>query len=71
LEPVEDWQVFGSNQDLDASGDAGLTLNEAVSLERHDHLMNRGRADLKVVLHVGLGGRPERVNDSETVAFCI
>jgi len=42
---------------LDASGDAGLTANEAVSFERHDHLVHRGRADLKVALHVGLGGR--------------
>jgi hypothetical protein len=41
---------------LDASGDAGLTLNEAISFERHDHLADRGRADLNVTLHVGLGG---------------
>ena len=41
---------------MDASGDAGLTANEAVSFERHDHLVDRGRADLKVALHVGLGG---------------
>ncbi len=45
-----------SNEDLDASGDAGLTPNEAISFERHDHLVDRGRADLKVALHVGLGG---------------
>ena len=42
---------------MDASGDAGLTANEAVSFERHDHLVDRGRTDLKVALHVGLGGR--------------
>jgi hypothetical protein len=42
---------------LDASGDAGLTANEAISFERHDHLVDRRRADLKVALHVGLGGR--------------
>jgi hypothetical protein len=41
---------------LDASGDAGLTANQAVSFERHDHLVDRGRADLKVAVHVGLGG---------------
>ena len=34
-----------------------MTANEAVSFERHDHLVDRGRADLKVALHVGLGGR--------------
>jgi hypothetical protein len=33
-----------------------LTPDEAVSFERHDHPMDRGRADLKVVLHIGLGG---------------
>ena len=40
---------------MDASGDAGLTTNEAISFERHDHLVDRGWADLKVALHVGLG----------------
>jgi len=48
--------VFRSNEDLDASGDTGLTPNEAISFERHDHLVDRGRADLKVALHIGLGG---------------
>src|SRR6266478_1827809 len=52
-----DGQVLGSNEDLDASGDAWLPANEAISFERYDHLMDRGRADLKVALHVGLGGR--------------
>jgi hypothetical protein len=47
---------------LDASGDAWLTANESISLERDDHLVDRGRADLKVALHVGLGGwAPEYV----------
>jgi len=47
---------------LDASCDAGLTANETISFERHDHLVDRGRADLKVALHVGLGGwTPEHV----------
>ena len=54
--------MFRRNQDLDASGDTGLTPNEAISFERHDHLVDRGRADLKVALHIGLGGRaPEHV----------
>ena len=39
---------------MDASGDAGLTANEAVSFERHDHLVDRGWADLKVALQIGL-----------------
>jgi hypothetical protein len=47
---------------LDASGDAGLTSNVAISFEGDDHLMDRGRADLKMALHVGLGGwAPENV----------
>lgn len=47
---------------MDASGDAGLTADETISFERHDHLVYRGRTDLKVALHVGLGGRaPEHV----------
>ena len=45
-----------SNKELDASCDAGLTANEAISFERHDHLVDRWRADLEVALHVGLGG---------------
>ena len=48
--------MFRSNEDLDASGDAGLTPNEAISFEGHDHLVDRRRADLKVALHVGLCG---------------
>ena len=47
---------------MDASGDAGLTPDETISFERHDHLVDRWRADLKVALHVGFGGRaPEHV----------
>ena len=47
---------------MDASGDTGLTPNETISFEGHDHLVDRRRADLKVALHVGLGGRaPEHV----------
>ena len=42
---------------MDASGDAGLTANEAVSFERHDHLVDGRRADFKVSLHIGLGWR--------------
>jgi hypothetical protein len=29
---------------------------EAISFERHDHLVDRGWADFKVALHVCLGG---------------
>lgn len=59
---------------MDASCDAGLTANETISFERHDHLVDRGRADLKVALHVGLGGwTPEHVrigvDESQVVAL--
>lgn len=49
--------MFWDNEKLDASGDTGLTANEAVSFERDDHLVDRGRADAEVALHVGLRGR--------------
>ena len=59
---------------MDASGDAGLTADEAISFERHDHLVDRGRADLKVALHVGLGGRASEhvrigVDEGEVLAL--
>ena len=59
---------------MDASGDTGLTLNEAISFERHDHLVDRGRADLKVALHVGLSGRASEhvrvgIDESQVLAL--
>ena len=42
---------------MDASRDTGLALNEAISFEGDDHLVHRGRADLKVALDIGLGWR--------------
>jgi len=59
---------------LDASGDTGLTPNEAISFEGHDHLVDRRRADLKVALHVGLGGRTSEhvrvgVDESQVLAL--
>ena len=54
--------MFRRHEDLDASGDAGLTPDETVSFEGHDHLVDRWRADLEVSLHVGFSGRaPEHV----------
>jgi hypothetical protein len=59
---------------VDATGDAWLTSNEAISFERDDHLVDRGRADLKVALHIGLGGRvsehvPVGVDESQILAL--
>ena len=64
------------NENLDASGDAGLTADEAISLEGDDHLVDRGRADLKVALHIGLGGRASEhmrvgVNEGQVVALLV
>src|SRR5260370_30621680 len=50
----QEWKIETGG--LDASGDTELTPNEAISFERHDHLVDRGRADLTVALHIGLGG---------------
>jgi hypothetical protein len=59
---------------LDASGDAGLTPNEAVSFERHDRLVDRGWADLKVALHIGFRGQASEhvrvgVDESQVVTL--
>jgi hypothetical protein len=51
-----------------------VTANEAISFERHDHLVDGGRPDLKVALHVDLGGwMPEHarigVDESRVLAL--
>jgi bifunctional non-homologous end joining protein LigD len=40
-----------------------LTSDKASSLDGEDHLMNRGWADAKVALHVGLGRRSSEHDD--------
>jgi len=50
-------QGFRRHEDFDASGDAGLTSDEAISFEGDDHLVDGGRADAEVALDVGFGGR--------------
>ena len=62
------------NEELDASGDARLASDQAVSFEGDDHLVNRGWADAEVALHVGFGGgAPEHVrvdvNEGEVLAL--
>jgi hypothetical protein len=51
-----------------------LTANEAVSFEGQDHLVDRGRADAEMALHVGFGGRASKharigVDEGEVVAL--
>jgi hypothetical protein len=46
----------------------------AISFERHDHLVDRRRTDLKVALHIGLGGRASEhvrvgVDESQVLAL--
>ena len=50
--------MLRSNEDFDASGDAGLTSDQAGSFEGEDHLVDRGWADAEMALHVGFGRRP-------------
>ena len=53
------------DEDIDASGDALLSADEAVAFEAENHLMDRGRTDAEVALHVGLGRRtPEHARVS-------
>jgi hypothetical protein len=46
-------QVFWINEDLDAARRPWLPSDEAGAFEREHHLVNRRRADAKVLLHVG------------------
>ena len=42
-----------------------MTADETISFERHDHLVDRWRGDLKVPPYIGLGWRaPEHVRIS-------
>ena len=50
------------NEELDASGDTRLTPNKSGAFEGENHLVNRGRADAEMTLHVGFGRSvPEHV----------
>jgi hypothetical protein len=55
VEPIEDWQVFWWDEEFNASGQPWLSADEPVALEAENHLMDRGRADAEVALHVGFG----------------
>ena len=46
------------NEHFDAAGNARLSCNEACAFKREHHLVNRRRADTKILLHVGFGRRP-------------
>ena len=46
------------NEDFDAASGPWLPFDEPCSFERQHHLVNRRRADAKILLHVGFGWRP-------------
>jgi Winged helix-turn helix len=50
--------VLWINEHFDAAGNPWLPSDEACSFERQHHLVNRRRADAKILLHVGFGRRP-------------
>lgn len=53
----QDRKLFGCEEEFDAAGFSGCSLDEAALLELDDHLMDGGWGDTEVALHVGLGGR--------------
>lgn len=44
------------DEDVNASGAAGLPTDEAVAFEAEDHVVDRRRGDAEMPLHVGFGG---------------
>ena len=52
MEPIEDWQVLRWDEDVDASGNARLSCDEAVAFEAENHLMDRRGSDAEMTLHV-------------------
>jgi len=57
----KNWQVLRSDEEFDASCDTWLASDQTGAFERKNHLVNRGRRDLEMTLHVGLGRRaPEQ-----------
>jgi hypothetical protein len=54
---LQDLQFFGRDQQLDASSDARLPADQSKPFEGKDHLVDRWRADAKVALQIGFGGR--------------
>jgi hypothetical protein len=44
-----------SNEEFDATGDAGLASDQAGAFESEYRLVDRRRADAEMALHVGLG----------------
>jgi len=65
---------LGINEKFDASGNTRLTANKAGAFEGENHLVNRGRADAEMTLHVGFGRSASehvrvRVNEGQILAL--
>jgi hypothetical protein len=54
---TEEREQFGWDENLDAARHPGLPSNEAGAFKGEHHLMDRGRGDTEVPLHVGFRGR--------------
>ena len=54
---MEDWEVLGLDQNLNAARDARGPPDEGGAFEGEHHLMHAGWRDLEVPLHVGFRGR--------------
>jgi hypothetical protein len=54
---VQDRQALGRDDQLDASGCAGSSLDQAGAFEGEDHLVDGGRGDAEEAPQVGFGGR--------------
>jgi len=54
---LKDRQALGRDDQFDASGCAGSSLDEAGAFKGEDHLVDGGRGDVEEALHVDFGGR--------------
>jgi hypothetical protein len=54
---LKDRQALGWDEESDAAGGAGGSLDEAGAFEGEDHLVDGGRGDAEEAPHVGFGGR--------------
>jgi hypothetical protein len=55
---LQDGQILGGDEDLDAARHAGLSSDEACALEGEDHVVDGRWGHAEVPLDVGFGGRP-------------
>ena len=54
---MKDRQALWRDDQFDASGCAGSSLDEAGAFKGEDHLVDGGRGDAEEAPHVGFGGR--------------